>query len=161
MRWWRLLLPWAFWLPFGFASYMAWTPLEHPEIPQSNDKFMHVLAFGYLTGVFSIAYAHWTTCQRTAGIMLAYAVLIEVVQAFIPNRSCSLLDVVADGMAIALALSGLYLLGKVSDWWRRGRKAPSSQVTESVAALPVREDSHRRAQCRPQPCRRLDDFPKH
>ncbi len=120
MRWVRRLLPWAFWLPFGFASYMAWTPLQHPEMPQANDKFMHILAFGYLTGAFTLAYAHWTSWWRTAGIMLAYAVLIEVVQAFIPNRSCSLWDVVADGVAIALALGGLYALDKATGWLRHG-----------------------------------------
>ncbi len=115
----RRLLPWAFWIPFGFSCYMAWTPVDHPEISHANDKFMHILAFGYLTGAFAVAFAHWTTWLRTAGIMLAYAVLIEVVQAFIPNRSCSLLDVVADGIAISLALSGLYAINKVVGLLRR------------------------------------------
>ncbi|ETW98418.1 MAG: hypothetical protein ETSY2_42850 [Candidatus Entotheonella gemina] len=109
-----MVLPWAFWLPFGFATYMAWTPIDHADISQANDKFMHVLAFGYLTGAFSIAYRHWTTWLRTAGLLFAYAVLIEVVQAFIPNRECSWLDLVADGIAILMALSGLYAINKVA-----------------------------------------------
>ncbi|WP_143302314.1 VanZ family protein [Candidatus Entotheonella palauensis] len=114
MRWRRIVLAWGFWLPFGFTSYMAWTPVAHPEISQANDKFMHILAFGYLAGAFSIAYAHWTTWPRTAALMLAYAALIEVVQGLIPNRESSLLDFVADGIAIGLALSGLYVIHQVA-----------------------------------------------
>lgn len=119
MRFIRILLPWAFWIPFAVATYMAWTPGEHLKNPLPNDKFMHLVAFGYLTGAFAIAYASWATWPRTIGIMLAYAVLIEVVQAFIPTRTFSLLDIVADGIGIALALSGLYAIRKVVGWLRQ------------------------------------------
>ncbi len=114
MRWLRMLLSLAFWVPFGFTTYMALTPIAHLDTPHTNDKVMHFLAFGYLTGAFALAYTRWTTWQRTAAIMLAYAVFIEVIQAFIPNRQCSLLDIVADGIAILLALSGLYAIHKVA-----------------------------------------------
>jgi VanZ family protein len=114
MRLLRILLRMAFWIPFGFATYMALTPVQHPEISQANDKAMHLLAFGYLTGAFAVAYTHWTTWQRTAAIMLAYAVLIEVVQAFIPNRYWSLLDIAANVIGILLALSGLYAIRKMA-----------------------------------------------
>ncbi len=110
----RAFLPLAFWVPFCFATYMALTPLNHPAVPRANDKIMHLLAFGYLTGAFAVAYTYWTTWQRTAGIMLAYGMLIEVVQVFIPNRYCSGLDIVADSTGIALALAGLYVMKKVA-----------------------------------------------
>lgn len=112
----RAWLPLAFWAPLCFVTYMALTPLTHPAIPRTNDKIMHLLAFGYLTGAFAVAYAHWTTWQRTGGIMLAYGVLIEVVQAFIPNRYCSWLDIVADSTGIALALAGLYMIKGILGW---------------------------------------------
>jgi VanZ family protein len=119
MRLIRILLPWAFWIPFGVATYMAWTPGEHLKNSLPNDKFMHLVAFGYLTGAFAVACAPWATWARTIGIMLAYAILIEVVQAFIPTRSFSLLDMVADGMGIVLALSGLYAIRKAVGWLRQ------------------------------------------
>jgi len=122
MRCIRIVLPWAFWIPFGFASYMALTPAVHLEISQTHDKITHFLAFGYLTGAFAVAYAQWSTWLRTAGIMLAYAAFIEVVQAFIPNRQCSLLDFMADGLAIFLALSGLYVIHKVMGLLKPGVK---------------------------------------
>jgi VanZ family protein len=122
MRYIRMVLPWAFWIPFGFASYMAWTPAVHLEISQTHDKITHFLAFGYLTGAFAVAYSPWTTWPRTAGIMLAYAALIEVVQAFIPSRQCSWLDFVTDGLAIFLALSGLSVIHKVIGLLKPGVK---------------------------------------
>ncbi len=114
MRMIRAVLPLAFWLPLCFVTYMALTPLQHAAIPRTNDKVMHLLAFGYLTGAFAVAYTRWTTWQRTAGIMLAYGVLIEGVQAFIPNRYCSWRDIVADSIGIALALMGLYVIKKIA-----------------------------------------------
>jgi VanZ family protein len=114
MRLIRIGLLLAFWLPFGFATYMAWTPIDYLGTAHINDKVVHLLTFGYLTGAFAAAYTRWTTWPRTTGIMFAYAGLIEVVQAFIPHRSCSWLDMVADGIGIFLALSGLYAIKRVA-----------------------------------------------
>ncbi len=114
MRMARALMSLAFWVPFCFTTYMAFTPLSHPAVPQTNDKLMHLLAFGYLTGAFDVVYARWTTWQRTGGLLLAYGVLIEGVQAFIPNRYSSWLDIVADSTGIALALAGLYVVKQVT-----------------------------------------------
>jgi hypothetical protein len=119
MKFIRLGLPLVFWIPFGFATYMAWAPLGQFDMPRNHDKLMHVLAFGYLTGAFAVVYSRWTTWLRTAGTMLAYAGLIEVVQAFIPYRSCSWLDMMADGIGICLALSGLHALNKVGGWHKQ------------------------------------------
>jgi VanZ family protein len=114
MKFLRIGLSLAFWIPLGFATYMAWAPLDHLDVPRHHDKIMHFWAFGYLTGAFAVVYARWTTWLRTAGIMFAYGGMIEVVQAFIPYRSCSLLDIVADGIGISLALSGLYAMNKIA-----------------------------------------------
>lgn len=110
----RIVLPWAFWIPLCFATYMAWTPMVPLDSSLPNDKVTHLMAFGYLTGAFAVAYTPWATWPRTAGIMLAYAGLIEVVQAFIPNRSCSLYDLLVDAFGIGLALSGLYALNRMA-----------------------------------------------
>lgn len=120
----RILLPWAFWIPFCGVTYFAWTPADPLENPLPYDKFMHLMAFGYLAVAFAVAYTPWATWPRTTGIMLAYGVLIEVVQAFIPTRSCSWLDIVADGIGILLAWIGLYAMSKVVGLLRRETDTP-------------------------------------
>ena len=53
--------------------------------------------------------------------LLIYGILIEVIQAFIPNRMPSLLDLVADGIGIAIYRFSLPVLRHVpllSDRWR-------------------------------------------
>jgi len=109
----RMALVLAFWLPFTMTTYLAWSPLEQLDVPSTNDKFTHLLAFGYLTGAFMLAYRRWSTWQRTAVVMFAYGVLIEVVQAFLPYRSFDLRDLLADGVGIVVALSGLSAINKV------------------------------------------------
>ena len=115
----RLGLPLMFWIPLVFATYMACTPRVHLDMAGNHDKYTHLLAFGYLTGAFSIVYSRQTTWLRTAGIMIAYGGVIEIVQAFLPYRSCSWLDIVADGIGISLALSGMYAINKVAGWFKQ------------------------------------------
>jgi VanZ family protein len=110
----RIGLPLMFWIPLVFATYMAWTPRVHLDMASNHDKCTHLLAFGYLTGAFSMVYFRWTTWRRTAGIMIAYGGLIEVVQALLPYRSCSWLDLMADSVGISLALSGMYVINKAA-----------------------------------------------
>jgi VanZ family protein len=70
-------------------------------------------------GAFSLVYSRQTTWLRTAGIMIAYGGVIEIVQAILPYRSCSLLDMVADGIGISLALSGVYAINKVAGLFKQ------------------------------------------
>jgi VanZ family protein len=115
----RIGLPLMFWMPLVFATYMAWTPRVHLDMAGNHDKYMHLLGFGYLTGAFSMVYSRQTTWLRTAGIMIAYGGVIEIVQAFLSYRSCSLLDMVADGIGISLALSGMYAIHKVAGLFKQ------------------------------------------
>lgn len=125
MRSTRIVLLLVFWLPFVFATYMALTTVEHLEVAHTHDKYVHFLTFGYLTGAFALAYARWTTWLRTAGLMLAYASMIEVLQVLIPGRSCSLLDLMADGIGISTALIGLHVIHKVIARFQQQANTPS------------------------------------
>jgi len=120
----RIALVLAFWIPFGITAYMAFATLEQIDMPSTNDKAMHLLAFGYLTGAFALAYSRWSSWRRTAALMFAYAALIEAVQAFIPYRSFSVFDLAAGGLGIALALSGLALINKAIERLKRRVKTP-------------------------------------
>ena len=119
----RIALVMAFWIPFGITTYMAFAPPEQIHTPPANDKVMHLLAFGYLTGAFALAYSRSSTWRRTAALMFAYAALIEGVQALIPYRSFSLFDLAAGSLGIALALGGLALINRAIKRLRRHEKA--------------------------------------
>ena len=120
----RIALVVAFWIPFGMTTYMAFAPPERIGAPPTNDKVMHLLAFGYLTGAFALAYHRWSSWRRTAALLFAYAALIEGVQALIPYRTFSLFDLAAGSLGIALALSGLALINKMIARLTRHAKTP-------------------------------------
>lgn len=64
-----------------------------------DDKLLHFLCFAYLTLIFKltqfIRQDFWLYV-----IVLAYGILIEIVQMFLPYRSFELLDIFADFMGI-------------------------------------------------------------
>ena len=64
-----------------------------------DDKLLHFLCFAYLTLIFKltqfIQQDFWLYV-----IVLAYGILIEIVQMFLPYRSFELLDIFADSMGI-------------------------------------------------------------
>lgn len=104
----------AFWIPCLLATYMAFTPSNHPEMPQINDKILHLLAFGYLTLALRWAYPTWATPPRIFCLLFSYGILIEIIQSFIPRRQSSGLDLMADMIGIVVALGGVHLLSR---WW--------------------------------------------
>jgi VanZ family protein len=104
----------AFWIPCLLATYMAFTPKLHSEMPQINDKIQHLLAFGYLTVTLRWAYFSWATPVRTFCLLFAYGLLIELIQGFIPRRQSSGLDLMVDVIGILMALVGFHLLTR---WW--------------------------------------------
>ena len=67
-----------------------------------DDKLLHFLCFAYLTLIFKltqfIQQDFWLYV-----IVLAYGILIEIVQMFLPYRSFELLDIFADFMGILCA----------------------------------------------------------
>lgn len=81
---------------------MALTPTPG-EIQQSvNDKLGHVVAFLLLA---FLVHASWPGLRfgwRQASALLGYGVALEIAQYFIPSRSFSVLDMLADSAGIAL-----------------------------------------------------------
>jgi len=82
-------------------TYLSLTPLPLPQPDIDNwDKINHTVAFAALT-----YFAHKS--YRTAFIkiflpLLAYGLLIECIQYFIPNRFFSLADIAADVLGIII-----------------------------------------------------------
>jgi VanZ family protein len=99
-----------FWGPLLFATYMAFTPIPHAITPSMGDKNPHLLAFVYLSVALWWAYPRWGASYVAASMLVAYCVCIEVIQTFIPNRSASLFDLVADWIGILIGLGVVHLV---------------------------------------------------
>lgn len=120
----------AFWAPCLWATYMAFTPSSHPEMPHVSDKIQHLLAFGYLTLALRWAYPVWATPLRTFWLLFAYGASIEILQGFMPRRQSSGRDLMVDVIGILLALAGFHLLSR---WWP-WMTSPSASREKSTAA---------------------------
>lgn len=84
-------------------AVLAFAPLA-TDPGTGNDKLNHLLAFGVLA-----ALADWSFPNPEPGqgwikwtILMAYALLIEAVQFFLPYREASGWDLLADGVGIGL-----------------------------------------------------------
>ena len=76
------------------------------------DKSNHMLAFGVMTWLGSKAFP-----QRGVPLLLgllAYGVLIEILQSYTPNRSAEWLDLLADGAGVFLGWAVWRVAGRDS-----------------------------------------------
>lgn len=98
----------VFYIAFGGIEYLALTS-RHIEIVESFwDKQNHFIAFCTLYVLLSLAYSRFSTRVK-AILLLLVGFQIEITQYFIPVRSFSLMDVVADSVGIAIGI-GIYRL---------------------------------------------------
>lgn len=105
---WRLAtLTWlwraAFYSLAGFILFLATTPLDYPVPSSSWDKLNHVAAFGVLATLLSLAHRPMGAVLQGAAL-IAYGLLIEVWQYFLPERHFEWADLLADGIGIVLGL---------------------------------------------------------
>ncbi len=97
--------PWCkavFLLLVLIVSWLAFTPHPPPGVDLGWDKANHASAFATLMGVAAWAWPRRLRCLPAA--LLAYGGFIELVQSFIPGRDGEWLDLLADGVGIALGL---------------------------------------------------------
>jgi len=90
------------------VSWLAFTPYPPPGVDLGWDKANHASAFARLMLV-----AAWAWPLRLRWLppaLLAYGGFIEIVQSFIPGRDGEWLDLLADGVGIALGLALAILL---------------------------------------------------
>ena len=85
------------------VGYLALTPLPPPVIDLGWDKLNHMVAFGALGFSASLGCPASRRVRLLLFIMLfAYGGLIEVLQQFVPGRTCEWADLFADSVGIAL-----------------------------------------------------------
>lgn len=103
----RLLAPapwqWLFLLLFCVISFLALTPVPPKEMDTGWDKANHFLAFGSLAFVGHLAWPRSRTPLLPLGLV-AYGGAIELIQYFVPGRSCEWADLFADSLGIAMGL---------------------------------------------------------
>ena len=88
---------------FISIEYLSTTTISIPAIENSWDKLNHFVAFFVLYILLYFGFKIFTTFGKVSLLML-FAVQIEIVQYFIPNRYFSLLDILADGIGILIAI---------------------------------------------------------
>ena len=96
-RGWQLLLA----LLVGTVCYLAFTPTPPQLASAWWDKANHSLAFLALTVTACLAFPRpWRGVWLVMLGLLAFGAAIEVVQAFVPGRSCEWEDLLADSVGI-------------------------------------------------------------
>ena len=83
-------------------NYLVTTELEHPIMTSVNDKIGHIFAFVVLA--FLLDFSFPTSNFNLSKILplLAYGMLIEITQYFLPHRMSSLLDMLADAGGLVI-----------------------------------------------------------
>jgi len=82
--------------------YLATAELEHPVMTSVNDKFGHILAFVILAFLLDFSFPASSYNLSKILPLLAYGILIEIVQYFLPYRMFSLLDMLADAGGLVI-----------------------------------------------------------
>jgi VanZ family protein len=81
--------------------FLATTRLSIPIARNMNDKVNHALAFFVLALLIDRSFPS-VTFRTKVLVLIAYGLAIEITQAYLPYRSCSLFDLGADAGGLAL-----------------------------------------------------------
>lgn len=103
----RWLVVVGFWLPFVVTTYAAFAPEGVPMPFRVSDIALHAGAFTYLTAALWFAHHATNNGWKPAAWMIAYGVVIELIQSLEPTRTAEFKDLLIDAIGIALGL-GLY-----------------------------------------------------
>ncbi|MBD3841765.1 MAG: VanZ family protein [Campylobacterales bacterium] len=94
----------SFFICIVAIEYLATTTISIPVVENSWDKLNHFIAFFVLYILFSLSYPRFLTTLGKVVVLLLFAIQIEIIQYFIPNRYFSFLDIVADGIGILIGI---------------------------------------------------------
>lgn len=103
------------------CTYFAFTPRHFALMEHIYDKARHAAAFSVLAGLADFAFPRSRFGRDKVVWLLAYGVMIEVAQHFVPWRTAEVLDVVADTVGVVGYALMIPLLRKapfLSGRWR-------------------------------------------
>ena len=101
------------------ATRLATAPLEAVSFVGLGDKVLHAGAFLVLAGLLDFSFPATRFGGRKVAALLAYGIGIEVVQHFVPYRSFSLLDWLADAGGVVLYVVVATPILKHTAWLQR------------------------------------------
>ena len=93
--------------------YLTTTPVQYEIGQQINDKVSHALAFFTLSFLADYSFPRSHFSFKKILPVLAYGVLIECIQYFLPYRSFSLLDIAGDAFGIVIYVLCLPLIRRL------------------------------------------------
>jgi len=82
-------------------THLAFTPQQYPVLRDISDKANHIFAFYVLALLVDFSFPKDRLGFSKVFALLSYGLLIEVIQHFLPHRTSSVLDLLADGVGIA------------------------------------------------------------
>jgi VanZ family protein len=113
--------------------YLATTKVEYEVVEEINDKVSHILAFVALSFLLDFSFPKRSFDVRKVMVLLGLGLMIECVQYFIPYRTCSLFDLGADGIGIAL-YGVSKLIWRYRPFYGRSRDAADGKMVATVGA---------------------------
>ena len=88
------------------VAVLAAVPAQlRPHVPAASDKIEHILAFLVLGALTTIAGTRRMSARRLVGVLVAYAVILELGQMFIPGRDASVMDMAASSAGAILGVT--------------------------------------------------------
>lgn len=115
---WRPLCHIQFFIMLVLYTFLGLTRNTGELMPAYNDLAMHFL--GYIVAGISISFA-WprSAYWQRALFLLCYSIAIEIGQHFLPPRTFSLLDILANFSGIVVGLLLFMLLKNISPQWAK------------------------------------------
>ena len=84
------------------VTWQALSPQPIEQVQTFNDKLGHALVFLLLAAISDHAFASTRYNLKKIFFLMLYGIGIEVVQFYVPGRTFSLLDMLADGAGLML-----------------------------------------------------------
>jgi VanZ family protein len=100
-------------------THLATTSMHYPVVEDISDKVNHIIAFYVLALLIDFSFPNSEFGLAKVSVLLGYGLAIESIQYFLPFRSASLFDVVADSVGLIVYWLFLPTLRQVP--WVRSR----------------------------------------
>lgn len=118
LRIWQPLCYLQFFIMLIIYTFLGLTRNTGEMIPAYNDLVMHFT--GYVVAGISISFAWPRSAYWQRGLfLLLYSIAIEIGQHFLPPRTFSVLDILANFSGIVMGLVLYMLLKKFSPQWAK------------------------------------------
>ena len=95
------------------VTYLATIPADRSILPKINDKVNHLTAFAVLAFLADFSFPGSNYNLKKFFPLIIYGILIETIQYFLPTRSFSLLDILADTLGLLLYIPLYHLFSRI------------------------------------------------